>query len=107
MAETPGRQEAAYWIGMADNSLFAFAGLWERWKDPANGETVRTFTVITCPPNEHCAPIHNRMSVTLDRDAYPRWLGEEPASLDELRGCSGLYRRSRCAAIRSGRGLEM
>src|SRR6266702_3501808 len=32
-----------YAIVMKDRSLFGFAGLWERWKDKASGEIVRSF----------------------------------------------------------------
>jgi putative SOS response-associated peptidase YedK len=78
------KEKQPYHIGMADGSLFAFAGLWERWKDKATGETVRSFSIITCPPNEVCAPIHDRMPVILDRAAYPIWLGEEPIEAGEL-----------------------
>ena len=28
------KKKQAYNIGMADDGLFAFAGLWDRWKDP-------------------------------------------------------------------------
>src|SRR5271166_2598471 len=31
-----------YNFSMADDALFAFAGLWERWRDPA-GESIETF----------------------------------------------------------------
>jgi putative SOS response-associated peptidase YedK len=31
-----------------------FAGLWEGWKDPANGEWLHTCTIITGEPNELC-----------------------------------------------------
>ncbi len=55
-----------YRIAMADGMPMAFAGLWERWRDPANGETLRTFTIITTAPNALCAPIHNRMPVIVD-----------------------------------------
>ena len=30
------------------------------------------------------APIHNRMPVILPREAWAKWLGEEPAERDEL-----------------------
>lgn len=33
-------------------------GLWETWRSPAH-ERVRGFTVITTPPNELCAALHN------------------------------------------------
>jgi putative SOS response-associated peptidase YedK len=69
---------------MLDGEPFAFAGLWERWKDPASGETVRSFTIITTTPNALCAPVHNRMPVILNPEDYPRWLGETPAAADEL-----------------------
>jgi hypothetical protein len=35
-----------YSIGMKDNSPFVFAGLWEGWKDPANGEWLHTTRCI-------------------------------------------------------------
>jgi putative SOS response-associated peptidase YedK len=35
-------------------------------------------------PNEVRAPIHNRMPVILPQEAWPRWLGEEPAKKEEL-----------------------
>src|ERR1700733_11739745 len=58
---------------------FAFAGLWERWKDPASGEIVRSCSIVTGEPNELVAPIHNRMPVILDRATRSAWLGETPA----------------------------
>jgi putative SOS response-associated peptidase YedK len=67
-----------YAIVMKDRSLFGFAGLWERWKDKASGEVVRSFTFITTTPNEVCAPIHDRMPVIVDPANYGKWLGEEP-----------------------------
>jgi putative SOS response-associated peptidase YedK len=56
-------------------SPMAFAGLWERWRDPANGETVKSFAIITGEPNARCEPIHNRMPVILDPADFPAWLG--------------------------------
>ena len=72
-----------YLIQMKDQSLFGFAGLWERWKDKASGETVQSCTIITTEPNELCAPSHNRMPVILDPKNYGAWLGETTASRDE------------------------
>jgi putative SOS response-associated peptidase YedK len=66
-------------IGLADGGLFAMAGLWERWKDKATGETVRSFTVVTGPANAKLAPIHDRMPVLLDPADWAAWLGETPA----------------------------
>jgi putative SOS response-associated peptidase YedK len=71
-----------YAIGLADDSLFAFAGLWERWKDKITGQTLETYTVLTTEPNELTAPIHNRMPVILAPRDYERWLAPaDPARL--------------------------
>ena len=62
----------------------ALAGLWENWRSPS-GEWVRSFAVITTTPNELCAQLHDRMPVVLKPEAWPAWLGEEPASGEALR----------------------
>jgi putative SOS response-associated peptidase YedK len=64
-------------IVMKDRAMFAFAGLWERWKDKESGEVVRSCSIITTTPNEVCAPIHDRMPVILEPESYGKWLGEE------------------------------
>jgi putative SOS response-associated peptidase YedK len=64
---------------MKDRGLFGFAGLWERWKDKASGEVVRSCTIITTTPNEVCAPIHDRMPVIVSPEDYGKWLGEDEA----------------------------
>jgi hypothetical protein len=46
-------------------SLFAFAGLWETWKDKSTGECRETYTVITTDPNEVTELLHNRMPVII------------------------------------------
>jgi putative SOS response-associated peptidase YedK len=63
-----------------DGGLFAFAGLWERWKSPTDGSILRSFTIVTDKPNALCAPIHDRMPVILPPAAWPMWLGETEAS---------------------------
>src|SRR6476646_3440331 len=55
--ESGGKQP--YAIGLADGAPMALAGLWERWKEPSDGATLHSFTVITGLPNELVAPIHN------------------------------------------------
>jgi len=51
------------------------ASLWENWKDPATGDWVRTFTILTVPSNELIARIHDRMPAILRPADYERWLG--------------------------------
>jgi putative SOS response-associated peptidase YedK len=73
-----------YAIVMKDRTVFGFAGLWERWKDRASGETIQSCAIVTTTPNEVCAPIHERMPVILDPASYSRWLSEEPTDPPHL-----------------------
>jgi len=41
---------------MKDGEPYAFAGLWEKWKDRAAGVDLPTFTLITPDPNEVVLP---------------------------------------------------
>jgi putative SOS response-associated peptidase YedK len=79
----PKEKPQPYAIVPADG-IFAFAGLWERWKNPADGAILRSFTIVTGKPNPLCAPIHDRMPVILPPAAWPLWLGEAEASPQEL-----------------------
>lgn len=72
-----------YAIAMKDGELFALAAIWERWRDPEGFEH-KTFAIITCPPNELMATIHDRMPVIIDPADYTRWLSdieEDPRDL--------------------------
>jgi putative SOS response-associated peptidase YedK len=81
--KTGGKTTQPYAIVPA-GGIFAFAGLWERWKNPADGAILRSFTIVTGRANALCAPIHDRMPVILPPEAWPLWLGEEEASPEEL-----------------------
>lgn len=80
-----------YAIVSADGKQLALAGLWERWKEPGSGQAIQTFTIITGPPNELVAPIHNRMPVILPPDLWPAWLGERELSEAELLALLQVY----------------
>jgi putative SOS response-associated peptidase YedK len=76
------KHKQPYAIAMKDDSMFAFGGLWERWKDKASGKELQTYTVITTDPNELLEPIHNRMPVIVARKDYERWMASaDPAHL--------------------------
>src|SRR5262245_41930944 len=63
----------AYCFEVNDGQLFAFAGLWDRWKD-ANGSWVKTCSILTTTPNAVTSAIHDRMPVILNPDSYDLWL---------------------------------
>ena len=79
------RAKQPYAIAMKDGSPFGIAGLWENWKDPASGEWIRTFAVITTDANELVADIHDRMPAILAPEGYTRWLSDEPDPRDLMR----------------------
>ena len=60
-----------YYIHMKDGSPFAFAGLWESWRD---AQEIRSCTIITTDANELVGDIHNRMPVILTPEDYSLWL---------------------------------
>src|SRR5215471_2740191 len=67
------KEKQPYNFGMADDSAFAFAGLWERWRGEDN-KVVETCTILTTEPNSLVADIHDRMPVILRPDDYDLWL---------------------------------
>jgi len=58
---------------MKDNSIFSFAGLYDRYR-ACDGQQVTTFTIITTDPNEVVSPPHDRMPAILKRGDEGRWL---------------------------------
>lgn len=68
-----------YRFTLADESLFAFAGIWETWKDK-NGEKINSFAILTTDANEITRPVHDRMPVILSKEHHDTWLN----SNDEL-----------------------
>jgi len=79
-----GRKKQAYAIDMADGGPMVTAGLWSLWKSPQNGEEILTCTMMTCEPNKVMTELHDRMPVILAEQDWPKWLGEEPATEQEL-----------------------
>jgi putative SOS response-associated peptidase YedK len=81
-----------YLIRRKDGEPIGFAGLWESWRDPVNGEVVETCTIITCAPNELMAELHNRMPVILAPEDYDRWLDPgQPGAEELLRPCPSAW----------------
>ena len=68
------RAKQPYAIAMQDGAPFGITGIWENWREPAAGEWIRSFAIITTEPNELMATIHNRMPVILDAKDFDQWL---------------------------------
>ena len=52
---------------------FALAGLSDAWRRP-DGQTLRTYTIITTEPNAMLAPVYNRIPVMLSDSNALEWL---------------------------------
>lgn len=70
------KQKQPFYFQLNDGCPFAFAGLWEHWKD-SNGEEIDSCTILTTEANELMHPIHHRMPVILDHKNYELWLNPE------------------------------
>jgi putative SOS response-associated peptidase YedK len=81
----PKQKDAAdkqpYAYTLANGEPFAFAGLWDCWKDPAGG-VLESYSIITTTPNELTAEVHNRMPVILSPQDYYLWLSHDADKSD-------------------------
>jgi putative SOS response-associated peptidase YedK len=82
-AKTPTGRKQPFFITVADNRPFAFAGLWESWSGP-DGERIESCTIIVTQANEMLRPIHGRMPAILDGDHFDSWL-DTKAPLAEVK----------------------
>src|ERR1700704_2202620 len=49
------------------------------------GELVKSCTIITCPANALVGALHDRLPVIVAEEDWAKWLGEVPATNDELK----------------------
>ena len=81
-----GKAKKPMLITANPGGLFAFAGLWETWKQPDDCWLL-TCVIITTSANEFMTSIHDRMPVILPRESEALWLDPEEqdtAMLSEL-----------------------
>lgn len=60
--------------------IFAFAGIYDLWKDKQTDKEIHSYTIITTEPNDLVGQIHNRMPVILEQEDEAAWLN--PHSID-------------------------
>jgi len=76
-----------YPFELSRGGTFAFAGLWDAWKDK-DGHWLQSFAIVTTEANELISRIHPRMPVILHPRDYDRWMDREETErlpLDLLR----------------------
>jgi len=68
-----GQSKQPFCFEVGHGELFAFAGLWDGWKD-SGGQWIKTCSILTTEPNAVTSTIHDRMPMILDPDVYDIWL---------------------------------
>lgn len=76
-----GQRKIPYFIHLRSGRPFGFAGIWSMYRTDM-GQRIGTCAIVTCPPNDLMAPIHNRMPVILSAVAGDRWLDPNTAEVD-------------------------
>lgn len=72
-----------YVVSPKDGNPLAIAVIWEIWsKGPV---PLLSFAMVTTPPNALIAKITDRMPAVLPPEHWAKWLGEEPATTEELK----------------------
>jgi len=66
-----------HWVYRADGHPMAFAGIWAARLDPDSGDWQRTCSILTTDAKGVVTPIHDRMPVSLDPEAWGGWLDRE------------------------------
>jgi len=70
--ERIGKSKQPYCFEVNEGELFAFAGIWDCWKN-ARGNAVETCSILTTP-NAVTAAVRVRTPVIFDLDSYDLWL---------------------------------
>jgi putative SOS response-associated peptidase YedK len=91
-----GKTKQPYCFEVNDGELFAFAGLWDRWRDPS-GQWLKSCSILTTTPNSVTSAVHDRMPVILDPDNYDLWLD---SGMRDVAGASELLKPYDSALIR-------
>jgi len=79
-----GDSKTPYFISLADESPFAFAGLWENWNSKESDESLQTTAIITTDANDYLAQVHQRMPVVMRPERAERWLDGDMELLSEV-----------------------
>ena len=76
-----------FYISLADQQPFAFAGLWESWQ-PQQAESdhdkIESCTILTTTANELLHELHDRMPVILSPTDNPVWLDADIQNREAL-----------------------
>jgi len=78
-----GTAKQPFCFEVNDGELFAFAGLWDGWKDPG-GQWLKSCSILTTTPNAVISQVHDRMPVILSKHDYDVWLDPGMTNVDAM-----------------------
>lgn len=81
------KKKQPVYISSRNQKPLAFAGLWETWRPKDAQEAaneLRSCSIITGPPNDLIAPLHDRMPMILPREDWTTWLDPTNTDVDAL-----------------------
>lgn len=86
----PSGKKRPFFIRRPTGEPIAFAGLWERWRDPsvededADDAFLRTCVIVTTDANSTLQRVHDRMPVVLLPEAWEMWLDPDNHDIEAL-----------------------
>lgn len=81
------KKKQPIYVSARDAKPLAFAGIWETWQGNASSgglETLTSCAILTGPPNDLLAPLHDRMPMILGRDQWSGWLDRSTDDVERL-----------------------
>ena len=79
--DSKGKNKNKFEIGIGNEDLFAFAGIYAQWTNTITGEIKNTYAIVTTQANTIMSEIHNikkRMPVILTPEDEAKWLQHHP-----------------------------
>ncbi|HEX7055288.1 MAG TPA: SOS response-associated peptidase [Burkholderiales bacterium] len=91
-----GRGKQPWYLQPADAPLFGLAGITALWRGPQGA--LRSVALVTVPPNELTARIHDRMPLIVAPEDYDAWLDPRHGDLAALQALVRPYPAARMKA---------
>lgn len=95
-----------YAFFVKDQPMFAFAGLFDVWKDPRSGDEIHSYTIITTQANEVVEKVHPRMPVILHKEDEETWLNPDIIEPEKLLPLLTPYPSEKMESYRISRAIN-
>src|SRR5699024_3196096 len=78
-----------FYVHPTQEQIFAFAGIYSRWRMPDSSRVISSYTIITTQANKPMEELHHRMPAMLFNEEWQQWL--DPAN-EDVSGLKNLLR---------------